>query len=105
MTPRDELDGPYIEMTIQGITVNLLVDTGSNCTIITSDAYESMVDKPALTQSIEKISVANGSKIPCVGYSDFEVTVGNTVLHHRIWVANLKAGCLLGWDFVRGQKC
>ena len=94
LTPRDELDGPYIDIKIQGVTVNLLVDTGSNCTIITTK----LTTKPALINSIEKISVANGSQIPSVGYANFEINVGHTKLHHTIWVAVLRVGCLLGWD-------
>ncbi len=60
MTPRDELDGPYIKLKIQNTSVYILWDTSSNCTILTQKAYSELTDKHTLRYTEGEIAVANG---------------------------------------------
>ncbi len=105
MTPSDELDGPYIKLKIQNTTVYMLLDTGSNCTILTQKAYSELEDKPTLCYTEAEIAVTNGGIVKSVGYANFKIQIGDIELIHKIYVADIRAGNLLGSDFVRQQGC
>ena len=105
MTSREELSGPYVNLSINNTPVSLLVDTGSNCSTITSQVYEKLQDKPPLKSSSQPITVANGDEVSCLGYADFKIQGGDTQVMHRLCVSDIEAGCLIGWDFVTSQKC
>ncbi len=40
-----------------------------------------------------------------VGYANFKIQIEDIKLIHKIYVADIRPGNLLGWDFVRQQAC
>ncbi len=40
-----------------------------------------------------------------VGYANFKIQIGDIELIHKIYVADIRAGNQLGWNFVRQQGC
>ncbi len=93
ITPRDELDGPYVKINIQNTTAYMLLDIGSNCTILNPAVYDKLDNKPQLSYSGDEISVVNGGKVPSVGHAEFSLQVGDIKIcspvvggRHKSWL-------------------
>ena len=106
MQSQEEADGPYVRMHVNQQATLFLVDSGSNVTIITPDIWNAIQDKGTLKldDAGHGIAVADGRTIRTLGYVELEL-VGSRTVKHPVWVADIAAGCLLGWEFINKHGC
>ena len=51
------------------------------------------------------LTLANGDSMPILGKANFSLEIGEKVLEHQIWVAEIESEGLLGCDFLREFNC
>ena len=86
---------------VNGHRQRLLVDTGSNKTIVRSDLLEA---KEILETQVDLCGVT-GHRIPLRGPVDVELQVGAASMRHSVYVADVADPCILGLDFLNKYHC
>ena len=96
-------DGIYISGQVQGVDVNITVDTGASVSLISEDLYHNIPreQKPYLEMTTQHVSAADGAKLRCSGTADFILALGPVVVNKRFVVADIQDEVLLGADFLQ----
>ncbi|XP_033761565.1 uncharacterized protein LOC117343329 [Pecten maximus] len=99
--------GIYIQTTIKGIEVKLLVDTGSTVTIVSRDVFDRIRedDRPSMENMDKLIKTANGSRLEVVGAGVLSFSLGARTVEMTTVIADLTIDGLLGMDFMIEQGC
>ena len=100
-------DEMYINGTIQDVDIKLLIDTGACVTIISPTIFNRIPQsrRPKLTKDEVNMVAANGNQIKCWGKGVFKLQWDKTEANHTVWVADIKEDGILGFDFLRANKC
>ena len=87
--------------------MNLVIDSGSTVTIISSKIYDKMHlnDKPPLTKISEQILLADGRSLQVLGLCFLKIVLGHLEVEHEVVVADVEAEGLLGIDFMTKYQC
>ena len=86
---------------MNGKRLHILVDSGSNKTIVRTDVVEA---KEVPEAQIDLCGVT-GHRIPLRGPVDVELQVGATSLRHSVYMADIEDPCILGLDFMTKYDC
>jgi predicted aspartyl protease len=103
----DQQDGLYLAVSIEGVNLNCLIDTGSTITVLHPDKYKAMREdsRPPLQKEVVKLRVADGGLVTPLGSAVFELDIQGKVYQQRILVADVEAPVVLGYDFLHKYKC
>ena len=96
--------------TIEGVKVEMLVDSGSDRALVDSKFYNSIpaAARPRLGPSTWSVDTASGSPIVATGEADFQLQLGNQTLSYPFVVADLglrRISVVIGHDFLEDNKC
>ena len=102
-------DGMYISGKILGQTVQCLVDTGANVTILNSKVYDSLPDKQKVTlrPTHTNMKLAVGKSVHVTGIGEMNIEIGQTSVLHDMWVASIDddIDCIIGFDLMKQNNC
>jgi hypothetical protein len=103
----DQQDGLYLPVSIEGIKVNCLIDTGSTITILHPRKYLAIREdrRPPLEETPVKLRVADGGLVIPMGFAIFRIEIQGQIFKQRILVAEVEAPVVLGYDFLHKYKC
>ena len=91
-----------------GVEVDLLVDSGSDVTLLDPAVYNQIKGehKPELTEVNCSLNTASGDRMESFGAADFELTLGQQNLEYPFVVAQMGSiAGILGNDFLRENNC
>ena len=96
--------------TIEGVKVEMLVDSGSDRVLVDSKFYNSIpaAARPRLGRSTWSVDTVSGSPIVPIGEADFQLQLGNQTLSYPFVVADLglrRISVVIGHDFLEDNKC
>ena len=96
--------------TIEGVKVEMLVDSGSDRVLVDSKFYNSIpaAARPRLGPSTWSVDTVSGSPIVAIGEADFQLQLGNQMLSYPFVVADLgprRISVVIGHDFLEDNKC
>lgn len=102
--------GMYISGKILGQTVQCLVDTGANVTILSSKVYDSLPDKQKVTllrPTHTNMKLADGKSVHVTGIGEMNIEIGKTSVSHDMWVASIDEDidCTIGFDLMKQNNC
>ena len=91
----------YMEVRLNGMPIKMLVDCGSNLTIITAEVYNKIKCKGhKLSSSAEKLMDCQSKEIPVFGEYSVEAQIGKDKFRERVLVTKLDK-CLLRNSFIK----
>ena len=96
--------------TIEGVKVEMLVDSGSDVALVDSKFYNSIpaAARPRLGPSTWSVDTTSGSSIVAIGEADFQLQIGNQTCSYPFVVADLglrRISVVIGHDFLEDNKC
>ena len=96
-------DGIYIKGQLQGVDVDVTVDTGASVTLVATSVYEAIPskDQPALTGLARKIRAADGAELACVGQAVFHLRLGKVLVTKPWWWQTFRMTCCLEPTYCR----
>ena len=95
-----------IEGNLAGRHFDIIIDTGSAVSLISTSLWNQVTEKFSRTQVKSKYVVANGTTLPVEGSTELPIQIGGLeVVHRCIIVPTEVADILLGYDFLKINKC
>ena len=96
--------------TIEGVKVEMLVDSGSDRTLVDSKFYNSIsaATRPGLGPSTWSVDTTSGSPIVAIGEAEFHLQLGNLTCSYPFVVADLgmrRISVVIGLDFLEDSVC
>ena len=98
-------NGLYVTGEIQSRPVKFLVDTGASISLVSTEMYNKMNLKNKLQEIQYDVRQADGKRMPVVGISNFEITMGPLRVDHEMIVADLQVDAIIGIDFLLQNEC
>ena len=93
-----------MEVRLNGMPINILVDCGSNVTLITAEVFNKIKFKGhKLASSPEKLMDCQSKEIPVFGEYLVEAQIGKDKFREKVLVTTLDK-CLLGNSFITKMK-
>ena len=94
----------YFHAEIEDFKIPLLFDTGSPVSIISKDVYESLANKPSLSQIETNLLAANGTKLNILGQGTFRLVTEVKDYDWKFLVADIEGNMgIIGQDFIESQ--
>ena len=94
----------YMEVRLNGMPIKMLVDCGSNVTLMTAEVFNKIKFKGhKLASSAEKLMDCLSKEIPVFGEYSVEAQIGKDKLCKKVLVTKLDK-CLLGNSFITKMK-
>ena len=94
----------YMEVRLNGMPIKMLVDSGSNVTIVTAEVFNKIKFKGhKLALSAEKLMDCQSKEIPVLGEYSVEAQIGKDKFREKVLVTKLDK-CLLGNSFITKMK-
>ncbi|GBM27783.1 Retrovirus-related Pol polyprotein from transposon 297 [Araneus ventricosus] len=94
-------NGLYLEGSICGIPCLMLVDTGANVTLVSTDLAQKLKGNFVYTAPNISLKTATGEKAEIHGKLDAAIECGSRKFQHKIYVADITDPCILGLDFLQ----
>ena len=100
-----------MEVTVAGVPVNCLLDTGATMTVIHPQKYYEIPEDtrplPPLQRMNGHIRLADGSNLPVLGetFLPFKLHDDLSKIYHRVIVAEIEAPGVIGYDFLHQHHC
>ncbi|GBN64519.1 hypothetical protein AVEN_146716-1 [Araneus ventricosus] len=82
----------------------LLVDTGTNITLLRADLGRKLKEQLIYTSPNMTLTTATGEKAKIQGKLDASIECGYRKFQHRVYVADITDSCILGLDFLQKFK-
>ncbi len=101
---RAESRGPslMILLTVDGIPVNAVIDTGAEATIMSEETYSKLpVKSPAGLKKVCLRNAETGREMSATGGVKVEFRIGTKVLEWTVCIAPIRDALLLGLDFLK----
>ena len=98
--------GLFADAKLGELTVNLVIDTGSSVTLLSSKAFRQIAqDRIDLSPYRGKLSLADGSDLPVKGVAKALLSFQGVDVWQTVLVADIEADGLLGIDFFKEHEC
>ncbi|KAG1941073.1 interleukin-1 receptor accessory protein-like 1-A [Pimephales promelas] len=101
---RAESRGPslMISLTVDGIPVNAVIDTGAEATIMSEETYSKLPAKsPSGLKNVCLRNAETGREMSATGGVAVEFRIGSKVLEWTVCIAPIRDALLLGLDFLK----
>ena len=94
----------YAKATVNGISTNCLIDSGSACSGINVELFgqlsaEGMLDSKLLSAEARAF-VLNGNREECFGHINLSVEIGPSKFEANFWVFDMNPKLLVGRDLI-----
>ena len=99
--------GIYLPVQINGIEINMLVDSGATASLISVEVYEMMNkgNRPCLKPVKGEMVAVKGMNLKTLGYCNFDVIIGGSSYVMMAIVAELNTTGIIGLDFMSEYGC
>ena len=100
-------DSLIVAGSIEGSNYDMVIDTGSNITIVGPDVLGRVSnDVNIKVQPVDRL-LRTGTREtkPVRGRGQFTFQVGKLKVVHAVWVVDIKNECILGLDFLISNDC
>ena len=100
-------EGFYIDTTICGKPISLLVDTGASVTIISKKFLDNIDSAlvPGISTVKIKMMTATGELTPFNGETQIYIRFGKNLIKHNVLIADIPIEGILGMDFLTKNGC
>ena len=97
---------PHVPVSVAGTKFTALVDSGSAATLISSEAWSQISQKPPKRPGAAiQLRSVTGNVLPNQGETDLPVTIGDTTTTVRTQIiTGIPFACILGIDFIRSAN-
>ena len=95
-------DGLFVDMSVLGVDLNAIVDTGSTVSVLHPDKYDLIpaVHRPQMDPMGGELVMGDGGIVVPQGTVDLEVCMGSSRFVHTFVVADVQVPAVLGYDFL-----
>ena len=99
-------EGLHLDAFINGIHVDVLVDTGATVSLLSDKVVEqwSKGDKEVITKNM-KVLLANSKALTVAGDVEADLQLAGINVQHRFIVACIGNDAILGIDFLKNEHC
>lgn len=94
-----------IDGEIEGVTCQLVIDTGSNFTIVRPDIIKEAKVEGKIIPIDTSLRTVTGESAPVVGRANLRFRLGDWVTYQEVWLADVTDPCILGLDFLMAHDC
>ncbi len=98
-------DGLVAEGTVEGNRCRIIVDTGSNISIVRTDVLRQGGSRVNLQPVSSHLRTVTGATTPIQGKGHLRLRVGTFEGTVDMWVADITDDCILGLDFLEQNGC
>ena len=98
-------DSLLVAGTLDGVCVDMTVDTGSNISIVRPDVLPKASSNRVQPIPGSAIRTVTGEQAPIIGKVLLQVSIGSRMLPQEFWVADIQDCCILGLDYLRVNDC
>ena len=98
-------DSLLVAGTLDGVCVDMTVDTGSNISIVRPDVLPKASSNQVQPIPGSAIRTVTGEQAPIIGKVLLQVSIGSRMLPQEFWVADIQDCCILGLDYLRVNNC
>ena len=104
---QNSTDGLQIIVHIHDLKLDCLIDTGASISVLHPSQYYALPEdlRPKLRQDCGNLRMADGGQVIPVGHAKFPLTINGITVEHRLIVADVEAPLVIGFDFMREQRC
>ena len=95
-------DGLVVEGLVNNQQRRIIIDTGSNVSIVRPDVVGETV---SMVQAHSYLRTVSGERAPIHGTMMLDITIGSKTFHQKVWVADVVDECLLGLHFLVSHEC
>ena len=88
---------------VEGRWCKLVVDTGSNITIVRPDVIEASSARILPTKTV--LRTVTGETAPVKGRGHLRIALGNCKTKHDVWVADIVEEGIIGLDYLMANNC
>ena len=92
-----------VDAKVEGRWCKLVVDTGSNITIVRPDVIEALSARILPTKTV--LRTVTGETAPVKGRSHLRIVLGNCETKHDVWVADIVEEGIIGLDYLMANNC
>ncbi|XP_058879681.1 uncharacterized protein LOC131737088 [Acipenser ruthenus] len=98
-------DGAFLHapVLIEGVPCMALIDTGSSITVVRPDVLHQAVGdwRNRVRPTPVQLKTVTGEQAPMESRGQLRVTYAGRTFRHKVWLAAVQDGCILGLDFLR----
>ena len=99
-------DGLCVDGKLKGKTARMIVDTGSNISIVTTQLLRNIAKDLSCVKSVPNcLRSVTGEKLTLLGTITLKLEIGNREILQSFYVVDISESCLLGLDFLQQQHC
>ena len=103
---RKEKDGLFIEGILESYLVSMIIDTGSNISIVSRHTLQNLGVELSNVQPVKNcLRSVTGEKMALWGRIVLKLGIANQEIFQNFWVADIDEDCILGLDFLEQQGC
>ena len=100
-------EGLYLDVTVEKLTLQGLIDTGSTCSIIHTKTFASLPNeiRENVLPTRCVLRMADGGPVGCKGTTILPLCIGSKTYHQQVLIAEIEAPFVLGYDFLHNKQC
>jgi hypothetical protein len=96
--------GFMVEVEVQGVTVEAVVDTGAEVSVLSKRVYDELDPKPPIKQYVTLTQAGENAKMSGSITGPVEMRLGSTGYSGDLYVAPLQDQMLIGMEFLHRRK-
>ena len=98
--------GIYVNITLEGRKLSMLVNTGATKSILSQNVYSQFLSKITLSvNNLPKLQLADDTPLHVAGRTEAKMKLGPLNLNQKFLVANIAGEGIWGPGFLRNNKC
>jgi hypothetical protein len=90
---------------IEGIPCQLVIDTGSNITIVRPDVIAGTAIEQTIVPGESSLRTVTGESAPVIGRVMLKFRLGFFETSQEVWLAEIADPCIIGLDFLMAHDC
>jgi transposase InsO family protein len=92
---------------VQGVSVELLVDTGASCTLVSGEIFGKLpVEEVKIERVVgRKFQLADGTPLRTYGACQVNISLGTETVRHEVIGADISDPGIIGFDFLEAHGC
>ena len=99
------VDSLRVNGKIEGIPCQLVIDTGSNITIVRPDVIAGTAIEQTIVPGESSLRTVTGQSAPVIGRVMLKFRLGFFETSQEVWLAEIADPCIIGLDFLMAHDC